>query len=179
MARAILKFDERELTIGADATSFGRTTDNTVSFPDNTNISRNHAEIAFKDGKFIVTDLGSSNGTTVNGQKVEGETDLNDGDFITLGNSVIVEFVADDDTPENADDAFNTAQSESDKEAKSADDAGKSSKLPVILGVTGAVCGLAVVLAVAAVYVSFSGGKDSKCNATARIVSPINGEIIS
>ncbi len=176
MARAILKFDERELTIGEDATSFGRTTDNTVSFPDNTNISRNHAEIAFKDGKFVVTDLGSSNGTTINGQKIEGETDLNDGDFITLGNSIIIEFVAEDDTPENASEAV---ESEAVNEAKSADDAGKSSKLPVILGVTGAVCGLAVVLAVAAVYISFSGSKDSKCNATARIVSPINGEIIS
>ncbi len=176
MARAILKFDDRELTIGEDATSFGRTTDNTVSFPDNSNISRNHAEIAFKDGKFVVTDLGSSNGTTLNGQKIVGEIALNDGDFITLGNSVIVEFVMDDDTPENAAEAV---ESESVNEAKSADAAGKSSKLPVILGVTGAVCGLAVVLAVAAVYVSVSGGKDSKCDATARIVSPINGEIIS
>ncbi len=166
------------MTIGEDATSFGRTTDNTVSFPDNTNLSRNHAEIAFREGKFVVADLGSSNGTTINGQNIEGETVLNDGDFITLGNSVIVEFVADDDTPENAADT-ESVESESVKEAKSADDAGKSSKLPVILGVTGAVCGLAVVLAVAAVYVSFSGGNASKCDATARIVSPVNGEIIS
>lgn len=179
MARAILKFDERELTIGEDSTSFGRTTDNTVSFPDNTNISRNHAEIAFKDGKFCLTDFGSSNGTTVNGQKIEGETVLNNGDFITLGNSIIVEFVVDDDTPENADDSSETAEAESNNEAKTADNAGKSSKLPVILGITGAVCGLAVVLAVAAIYVSFSGGKDSKCDATARIVSPVNGEILS
>ena len=175
MARAILKFDERELTIGEDSTSFGRTTDNTVSFPDNTNISRNHAEIAFKDGKFCLTDFGSSNGTTVNGQKIEGETVLNNGDFITLGNSIIVEFVVDDDTPENADDSSETAEAESNNEAKTADNAGKSSKLPVILGITGAVCGLAVVLAAAAIYVSFSGGKDSKCDATARIVSPVNG----
>jgi pSer/pThr/pTyr-binding forkhead associated (FHA) protein len=180
MARAILKFDEREMTIGEDATSFGRTTDNTVAFPDNTNISRNHAEIAFKDGRFVLTDLGSSNGTTINGQKVDGEIALNDGDFITLGNSIIVEFVIEDETPENADDESESVESESVKEAKSADAAGKSSKLPIILGVTGAVCGLAVVFAVAAIYISVSdGGKNSKCEATARIVSPNNGDIIS
>ena len=164
------------MTIGEDATSFGRTTDNTVSYPDNTNISRNHAEIEYKDGKYVVTDLGSSNGTTINGQKIEGETPLNNGDFITLGNSIIIEFVVEDDTPENAEEAI---ESDSVNETQPADSGGKSSRLPVILGVTGAVCGLAVVLAVAAVYVSVSGGKESKCEATARIVSPINGQVIS
>ncbi len=176
MARAILKYDEKELTIGEDITSFGRTAQNTVSFPDNSNISRNHAEIAFKNGKFVLNDLGSSNGTTVNGQKIEGETDQNTGDFITLGNSVVVEFGLDEETYENAEQAI---EAESVEEAKTADEAGKSSKLPVILGVTGLVCGLAVVFAVAAVYVGFSGGTDSKCDATARIVRPLNGEILS
>src|SRR5688500_9583215 len=104
MARAKLKFDEKEFTIGEDVNTFGRTSDNTFSFTDNVNISRNHAEIEFRDGEFWLTDLGSSNGTTVNGQKVVGETALNDGDFITLGNSVIVEFEIEDNEPENADD---------------------------------------------------------------------------
>ncbi len=176
MARAVIKFDERELTIGEDATSFGRTADNTVSFPDNSNISRNHAEIFYKDRKFVVKDLGSSNGTTVNGQPIEGETVLNNGDFITLGNSVMVEFTLDDETYENAEQAV---EAQSVEEAKTADEAGKSSKVPVILGVTGLVCGLAVVFAVAAVYVGFSGGNDTQCDATARIVSPVNGEILS
>jgi pSer/pThr/pTyr-binding forkhead associated (FHA) protein len=179
MARAVIKFDEREMTIGEGTTSFGRTTDNTVSFPDDTNISRNHAEIAFKNGKFVLTDLGSSNGTTINGQKIEGETELNNGDFITLGNSVIVEFTAEDNTTENDEESSEAVENDSVKEAQTTDEAAKSSKLPVILGVTGLVCGLAVVFAVAAVYIGFSGGKDSKCDATARIVSPVNGEILS
>jgi pSer/pThr/pTyr-binding forkhead associated (FHA) protein len=178
MARAILKFDEKEMSIGEDAVSFGRTTDNTFSFPDNTNISRNHARIEFKDGAFTLTDLGSSNGTTVNGQPIAGETALNDGDFITIGNSVIVEFIVEDDTPENAEDESEMVQSESVAEAKTANEAGKSSKFPMILGITGAICGLAVVFAVAAAYVSFSGG-NSGCDATARIASPVNGEILS
>jgi pSer/pThr/pTyr-binding forkhead associated (FHA) protein len=179
MARAVLKFDEKEMPIGEDAISFGRTTDNTFSFPDNSNISRNHAEIEFKDGKFVLTDLGSSNGTTINGQRIAGEIALNDGDFITLGNSVIVEFVVEDDTPDNAEeDESGTNKSESIPEAKSADEPSKS-KFPIVLGVTGAVCGLAIVFAVAATYVFISGPGSSGCDATARIVSPVNGEIIS
>ncbi|MBS1794047.1 MAG: FHA domain-containing protein [Acidobacteria bacterium] len=180
MARAILKFDDREMAIGEDATSFGRTAENTVAFPDNTNISRRHAEIEFKDGRFVVTDLGSSNGTTINGQPISGETELNDGDFITLGNSVIVEFVLEDETPDDAeDDAAGAAQSESVAEAKTAESAGKSSRMPVILGLTGAACGLAIVFAAAASYVYFSGGGSTGCDATARIVSPLNGDVIS
>lgn len=178
MARAILKFDEKELTIGEDATSFGRTTENTVSFPDNPNISRQHADIRFDDGEFVVTDLGSSNGTTVNGQRIEGETVLNDGDFITLGNSVIVEFVLEDDTPDNAEYESQSVQSTPIPEAVPADET-KKSKTGLILGATGAVCGLAVVFAVAATYFSISGGGSSGCDATARITNPINGQVIS
>jgi pSer/pThr/pTyr-binding forkhead associated (FHA) protein len=178
MARAILKFDEKELTIGEDATTFGRTTENTVSFPDNPNVSRNHAEIRFDGGEFVLTDLGSSNGTTVNGQPIEGESVLNDGDFITLGNSVIVEFMLEDDTPDNAEYAPQTAGSESIPEAVPVGETPKS-KTGLILGATGAVCGLAVVFAVAATYVTFSGGGSSTCDATARITNPINGQVIS
>jgi pSer/pThr/pTyr-binding forkhead associated (FHA) protein len=178
MARAILKFDEKEMTIGEDATSFGRTTENTVSFLDNSNISRHHAEIRFQDGNFVLTDLGSSNGTTVNGQQIEGETALNDGDFITLGNSVIVEFVLEDDTPDNADETAVAAEAGSIPEATPAGDSSKS-KFPLILGITGAVCGLAVVFAVAATYVFISGSGGSGCDAVARIVSPVQGEVIS
>lgn len=178
MARAILKFDEREMTIGEDATSFGRTTDNTVSFPDNANISRHHAAIEFKDGDFVLTDLGSSNGTTVNGQKIEGETVLNDGDFVTLGNSVIVEFSVEDETPDNAAEDSGMVESESIPEATPAAETQKS-KFPVVLGITGAVCGLAVVFAVAAAYVFISDSGSPDCEATARITNPINGQVIS
>ena len=44
----------------------GRTSDNAISLPD-TNVSRRHAVIRPKDGYFVITDLGSANGTSVNG----------------------------------------------------------------------------------------------------------------
>ena len=182
MARALLKFDEKEMPIGEDATSFGRTTENTVAFPDNSNISRHHADIRFAGGKFVLTDLGSSNGTTINGQRIDGETVLNNGDFITLGNSVIVEFIVEDETPDDEDEeaAAETVQSESIAEAKTANESTSKSKFPVILGVTGAICGLAVVFAIVAAYVFIADqGAASQCDATARIMSPVNGETIT
>ena len=71
MARAKIKIDEKEFEFGDSPATFGRTADNLVPFPDNTNISRNHARIDYRDGAFWLSDLGSSNGTTVNGQRFD------------------------------------------------------------------------------------------------------------
>jgi hypothetical protein len=51
---------------------------------DNLGISRHHCEIVTKEGFFLVRDLGSNNGTYVNGNKVEVHS-LNNGDVITMG----------------------------------------------------------------------------------------------
>ncbi|MBK7707890.1 MAG: FHA domain-containing protein [Acidobacteria bacterium] len=168
MATARLKIGEEEIAIGEGPVTFGRSGDNTFPYSDNTNISRNHAQIEFRDGAFHLLDLGSSNGTTVNGQRIEGDTELNDGDYITLGNSIIVQFF-EDEVPEEEEDA--------DSPPPSAADA-KSNRTKIALGATGAVLGLAVVFASVAGYVAFSGD-DSGCKATARIVSPRNGDVVS
>ena len=53
-------------------------------------ISKRHARIELDpDGKFTVYDLGSTNGTKVNGRRVENRT-LNDGDEITIGTTRLV-----------------------------------------------------------------------------------------
>ena len=51
---------------------------------DNLSVSRGHCEILRKDGFHVVVDLGSSNGTYVNGKRAK-ETQLDSGDVITLG----------------------------------------------------------------------------------------------
>ncbi len=48
-------------------------------------VSRKHCELFEQDGRLIVKDLGSSNGTFVNGEKVEGEQTLSDGDELSIG----------------------------------------------------------------------------------------------
>ncbi len=50
--------------------------------------SRRHARIRFQDGVYLLTDLGSTNGTQVNGELVQ-EHPLSDGDRITIGETVL------------------------------------------------------------------------------------------
>lgn len=49
---------------------------------DDRRVSRAHAEIVRRDGKYFVRDLGSKNGTCLNGDHVEAVTLLHDGDEI-------------------------------------------------------------------------------------------------
>ena len=55
-------------------------------------ISRRHARLVFREGKYYVEDLGSRNGVRVNGQSITGECLLTDGDEIALGTGVILNF---------------------------------------------------------------------------------------
>ena len=48
-------------------------------------ISRHHCAIVRRDGKLAVRDLGSRNGTYVNGDKIDGDTSLNNGDIVRVG----------------------------------------------------------------------------------------------
>ncbi len=48
-------------------------------------ISRNHAEIREEAGRFLIEDLGSDNGTFVNGREIAGPTALRQGDCVRFG----------------------------------------------------------------------------------------------
>src|SRR4051794_19642815 len=48
-------------------------------------VSRKHCEVFEKKGLLLVKDLGSSNGTLVNGKKVQGQRVLEPGDELTIG----------------------------------------------------------------------------------------------
>jgi hypothetical protein len=50
-------------------------------------VSRNHASIKIEDETIALTDLGSTNGTFVNGERVSGTRTLGDGDVLTFGNT--------------------------------------------------------------------------------------------
>ena len=56
---------------------------------DDSSVSRRHARVTFRDSAWTVTDLGSTNGTKVNGQRVE-EATLSDGDRLELGSVRLV-----------------------------------------------------------------------------------------
>jgi hypothetical protein len=76
MAGAELRFARPLITIG-------RELDNDAVIED-TRVSRHHAQLLFQHGRYIVRDLGSTNGTFVNAQLVEAMM-LASGDRISLG----------------------------------------------------------------------------------------------
>jgi pSer/pThr/pTyr-binding forkhead associated (FHA) protein len=51
-------------------------------------VSRRHARITFRDGVWMIQDLSSTNGTTLNGERV-GRATLRPGDILRLGHSLI------------------------------------------------------------------------------------------
>jgi predicted component of type VI protein secretion system len=71
---------QSELIVGREDASL------TIEDPE---ISRRHAAIRPVDGGFEIEDLGSRNGTHVNGSRIERPTRLGGGDSIKLGQSVI------------------------------------------------------------------------------------------
>ena len=68
----------------AQSATLGRTDDNDVVIID-PGISRNHAKISGRRGVFIVEDMGSANGTRLNGDVIDGPEVLRDGDYVTVG----------------------------------------------------------------------------------------------
>lgn len=83
-----LTFDGKTRSVAKPKLVLGRSRDADVMVPDES-ISRKHAEIRFEDGDYWLVDLGSTNGSRVNGKRVE-RARLGDGDTITLGSTEIV-----------------------------------------------------------------------------------------
>ena len=75
----------------APVVSVGRRPDNAVCLEDS-NVSKYHAVIERRGDGYVVTDLGSSNGTTVNGERLTAPRPLQDGDLICLGGDSTIEF---------------------------------------------------------------------------------------
>ena len=87
MARLILATAEGQQAIDLRPTnSLGRHPNNTIQLLDKI-VSKEHCILEQRDGRFVLRDLGSLNGTYVNGERVRGETVLYHGDDIALGST--------------------------------------------------------------------------------------------
>ena len=70
---------------GPVAVTFGRAQDNTAALPSDDYASAHHARVeATRDGVWLL-DLGSTNGTWVNGERMDGRHKLRDGDVVRIG----------------------------------------------------------------------------------------------
>jgi hypothetical protein len=77
----------RSLPVRRDSVTIGRLPDCDVVIDDK-GASRRHAQLKRKGGTYTLTDLGSTNGTKLNGETVQSR-ELHDGDKITIGTTLI------------------------------------------------------------------------------------------
>ena len=91
--RAFLAFDDgsgggrRDFPLEKEVVSIGRLPESDITLKD-PGASRNHAEIRSGEGGYTLRDLGSTNGTMLNNQRVT-ERELEDGDRITIGRTTL------------------------------------------------------------------------------------------
>jgi hypothetical protein len=85
MASIVLPSGQR-ISLNQGTVTVGRLPECTISVNDS-NISRQHAEMRQAGGGYVVADLNSTNGTLVNGIRISGEQRLNDGDIISFGST--------------------------------------------------------------------------------------------
>lgn len=91
MSKIVLKFENavlQELAVGQKEVSIGRSPDNGIVI-DNPAVSHYHARVFNEEGRLMLEDFGSLNGTFVNGQRVKMVT-LKPGDSVMIGKHTLV-----------------------------------------------------------------------------------------
>mgnify|MGYP001822858498 FL=1 len=82
-----LETDEGNRRLSQGQNVIGRTDDADICI-DKTEVSRCHAMITIQGTTAFIEDLGSKNGTFVNGRQIDNPTPLTNGDEIWIGRSV-------------------------------------------------------------------------------------------
>jgi predicted component of type VI protein secretion system len=76
----VYQLEASEIIVGRDSTSG-------VAINDG-EISRKHAKLSLHGAAYVIQDLGSTNGTFVNGQRLTGTQVLNPGDSVSFGENI-------------------------------------------------------------------------------------------
>jgi len=85
----VLDIDGQRYSLNAPSIVLGRSSEADI-LVDDTGVSRRHLEIRTEAGTTTAVDLGSTNGSYVNGHKVAGSMELTDGSTITMGRTKII-----------------------------------------------------------------------------------------
>lgn len=86
--RAVIESGDRRFALQAPATTIGRGRDADVRL-DDPNISRVHVQFYVDGDRWIVADMGSTNGTRLHGRTLTGPSVVQTGDSIQIGNTVL------------------------------------------------------------------------------------------
>ena len=82
----VFPLEGSELSIGRDANQ-------TISIND-AEISRKHAKMELRGTSYVIQDLGSTNGTFVNGTRISGIQVLNPNDIVAFGENIVLMYEA-------------------------------------------------------------------------------------
>ena len=74
--------------VGPSGATIGRSRQSDIVI-DDANVSRQHAEVRPRGGAWVLTDLGSTNGSRLNGRRITNPEVIQPGDEIEIGTSVI------------------------------------------------------------------------------------------
>lgn len=85
---AVLVVGAKRNLVGEGGATVGRSRQCEIVLED-PNVSRKHAELRPRGGSWVLNDLGSTNGSRVNGRPVEGPTVVKSGDEIELGTAAM------------------------------------------------------------------------------------------
>jgi predicted component of type VI protein secretion system len=80
-------------TLDDAQTTIGRDSSNTIAIND-AEVSRHHARMTAQGGKIVLEDTGSTNGTSVNGNRISGPHVLKPGEMISFGEDIVFMFEA-------------------------------------------------------------------------------------
>ncbi len=86
--RVLLLLDGKRLVVAPEGATLGRSRKCDIVL-DDANVSREHAELRPRGGSWVLTDLGSTNGSSVNGRRIDAPTVVKPGDELELGTSMM------------------------------------------------------------------------------------------
>jgi hypothetical protein len=86
--RAVLLVGGRRMLVGPTGATLGRSRQCDIVV-DDANVSRQHAEVRPSGASWVLVDLGSTNGSVLNGRRIDRPQELEPGDTIEVGTSVI------------------------------------------------------------------------------------------
>ena len=155
--------EEKTVVVGTDVFTIGRHSENSLTITDS-RLSRDHLRIERDGGDFLVSDPGSSNGTTLNGDDLFDAAVLKNGDVLNLGEGVEIKVelvsadTAADDLPQvpNADAPTAAATFAPSPTAAPAAD---NNSIPTGVFIIAPVLGILILILVGGMIYFFGGGK--------------------